>query len=70
MLPGPVEKNNQKMDHYADTYLNVNPAERCITYGIPGAQFPSINSSVRILQAPDKVALFRGEEGDFFISGV
>lgn len=56
VLPGPVEKMNYRTDHYSDSYLFLNPAERCITYGVPGSQFPSINASVQILQTSDNVA--------------
>jgi hypothetical protein len=57
VLPGPVAKLQDRTDHYSDSYKYLNPAERCITYGVPGAQFPSINSAVRILESPGKVAL-------------
>ena len=55
VLPGPVAKTNERMDHYQDSYLFLNPAERCITYGVPGSQFPGINASLRILETPQTV---------------
>jgi hypothetical protein len=55
VLPGPIAKQNYNTDHYSDSYLFLNPAERCITYGVPGSQFPSINASVQILQTAENI---------------
>ena len=55
VLPAAIEKRDHNLDHYQDSYLFLNPAERCVTYGVPGSQFPSINASVRILQSPGQV---------------
>ena len=63
VLPSAVEKNNYRLDHFYDSYVYVNPAERCITYGIPGSQFPTINASVRILQSAGQVAFVNEMNG-------
>ena len=63
VLPGPVAKTNERMDHYQDSYLFLNPAERCITYGVPGSQFPGINASLRILETPDNVGFVYESNG-------
>jgi hypothetical protein len=56
VLPSAVSKQQYNTDHYSDSYLFLNPAERCITYGVPGSQFPSIDASVQILQTPENIA--------------
>ena len=63
VLQSAVEKNNYRLDHFYDSYVYVNPAERCITYGVPGSQFPTINASVRILQSPGQVAFVNEMNG-------
>jgi hypothetical protein len=63
VLASAVEKNNYRLDHFYDSYVFLNPAERCITYGVPGSQFPSINASVRIVQAPGYVGFVNEMNG-------
>ena len=57
VLQPAIEKRDYEVDHFQDSYVFLNAAERCITYGIPGGQFPGINASMRILQSPGEVAL-------------
>lgn len=57
VLPPAIEKRDYDVDHFTDSYLFLNPAERCVTYGVPGGQFPGINASMRIVQSPGQVGL-------------
>jgi hypothetical protein len=63
VLDSAVEKNNHRLDHFYDSYVYLNPAERCITYGVPGSQFPSINASVTIVQSPGYVGFVNEMNG-------
>ena len=57
VLEAAVQKNNQRQDHFSDSYIYLNSHERCITWGVPGRMFPNVNASVRIVQGPGQVAL-------------
>ena len=55
--PEAVKARDSNLDYFYDSYVYQTAAERCITYGIPGGMFPSINASVRIIEGPGYVAI-------------
>src|SRR5262245_45485285 len=52
VLASAERRNSERQDHFRESYLYVNAAERCITYGVPATLFPNINSAVQIIQGP------------------
>src|SRR5262249_18339725 len=53
-----VQKNNDRQDHFRDSYRFLTPYMRCITRGVPGGLFPTgVNNAVQFIQTPGVVAI-------------
>jgi len=53
-----AQKNNERQDHFRDSYRYLTPYMRCITRGVPGGLFPTgVNNAVQFIQTPGTVAI-------------
>ena len=51
-------QNNERQDHFRDSYRYLTPYMRCITRGVPGGLFPTgVNNAVQFIQSPGVVAI-------------
>ena len=53
-----AQKNNERQDHFRDSYRYLTPYMRCVTRGVPGGLFPTgVNNAVQFIQTPGTVAI-------------
>jgi hypothetical protein len=53
-----AQKNNERQDHFRDSYMYLTPYMRCVTRGVPGGLFPTgVNNAVQFIQTPGYVAI-------------
>jgi hypothetical protein len=58
ILPVAAQRNNERQDHFTDSYKYMTGLTRCITRGVPAVGFPyAINNAVQIIQGPGYVAM-------------
>ena len=50
--------NNERQDHFRDSYKFLTPYMRCLTRGVPGGLFPTgVNNAVQFIQSPGFVSI-------------
>jgi hypothetical protein len=58
VLPIAAERNNERQDHFAESYKFMTGLTRCIARGVPAIGLPyAINNAVQIIQGPQYVGL-------------